>query len=242
MDTSEDLSYPFPYPTFPPTNQASQPPLAPAPSTASPHLHPSNPVPARHSTHSHCLPTYLQDYHHSLAATTTAEPSSSTARYPLSNFLSYTKLSPTHKQFVLAISSQQEPKTYQESAEHKCWRQAMDAELLALAQTGTWEFVPLPPDKQTVGCKWVYRIKYRADGSIERYKARLVAKGFTETEGIDFFETFSPVAKLNIVRLLLAIASTQNWHLEQLDVNNAFLHGDLHEEVYMELPQGVTPP
>ena len=118
----------------------------------------------------------------------------------------------------------------------------MDAELLALAQTGTWEFVPLPPDKQTVGCKWVYRIRYRADGSIERYKARLVAKGFTETEGIDFFETFSPVAKLNIVRLLLAIASTQNWHLEQLDVNNAFLHGDLHEEVYMELPQGVTPP
>ena len=106
LDTSEDLSYPFPYPTFPPTNQASQPPLAPAPSTASPHLHPSNPVPARHSTRSHCLPTYLQDYHHSLAATTTAEPSSSAARYPLSNFLSYTKLSPTHKQFVLAISSQ----------------------------------------------------------------------------------------------------------------------------------------
>ena len=118
----------------------------------------------------------------------------------------------------------------------------MNAEISALNQTGTWTFVDLPLGKSTVGCKWVYKIKLKADGSIERYKARLVAKGFTQTEGIDFLESFSLVAKLGTVRLLLALAAQQNWCLEQLDVNNAFLHGELHEEVYMDVPQGVIPP
>ena len=118
----------------------------------------------------------------------------------------------------------------------------MAAELTALDQNNTWTFTELPPNKKAIGCKWVYKVKYRADGSIERYKARLVAKGFTQTEGLDFIDTFSPVAKVTTICLLLELAATQRWHLKQLDVNNAFLHGDLHEAIYMQLPKGVVSP
>ena len=139
----------------------------------------------------------------------------------------------------MSISTSIEPSSYAEASKHDCWIKAMHAELQAFQQNQTWILTQLPRHKMTIGCRWVYKIKHNADGTIERYKTRLIAKGYTQMEGLDFLDTFSPVAKLTTVRLLLALAALRNWHLRQLDVNNAFLHGDLNEEVYMKLPPGL---
>ena len=111
-------------------------------------------------------------------------------------------------------------------------------EIATLESNQAWTITSSPPHKKAIGCKWVYRVKYEADGTVERYMARLMAKRFTQQEGLDFTETISPMAKMTSVKTLLAIVAVRGWHLVQLDVNNVFLHGDLHEEVYMQLPQG----
>lgn len=114
----------------------------------------------------------------------------------------------------------------------------MEKELAALQTNNTWSIVRLSPGKKLIGCKWVYCVKYLADGSINKFKACLVAKGYTQNEGQDYHNTFSPVAKMAIVRTLLAIVDVKRWDIHQHDINNAFLHGDLSEEVYMVIPQG----
>ena len=118
------------------------------------------------------------------------------------------------------------------------WREAMSTELTSLMKHETWDLV-LPPSNCTpVGCKWVFRLKWHADGSVDRFKARLVAKGYDQRLGIDYKETFSPVVKPETIRTVLSIVVMKGWDLRQMDVNNAFLNGALTETVFMAQPPG----
>ena len=111
----------------------------------------------------------------------------------------------------------------------------------SLEDLQTWRLEYLPPNKKALGFKWAFTIKYRSDGTIERYKTRLVVLGNHQEEGLDYEETFAPVAKMKMVRLFLDLAAKMNHEVHQMDVHNVFLHGDLHEEVYMKLPPGFCP-
>ncbi|CAL1410196.1 unnamed protein product [Linum trigynum] len=213
-------------------NKSASPSLGECPSPVAPVEQPVHEV--RRSLRSRQVPRRLDSYD--------VELPPSNVPYPMSNFVCYTGFSPRHRSFLAAVSSQSEPSSYREAVRYEAWRVAMQREIDALVGNGTWTLVSLPPGKRVVASKWVYKIKYTPDGNIERYKARLVAKGFTQTEGIDYEDTFAPVAKLVSVRCLLAVAAVRGWAVHQLDVDNAFLHGDLQEEVYMQIPPGFAAP
>jgi len=135
-----------------------------------------------------------------------------------------------------------EPTCYSQASKNPEWRAAMNNEFDALLKNGTWSLVPFSPQMNVVGSKWVFRIKRKANGDIERYKARLVAKGFHQQPGIDFAETYSPVVKPITIRTVLSIAVSAGWEIRQVDVSNAFLHGLLQETVYMAQPPGFQHP
>ncbi|PRQ42978.1 putative RNA-directed DNA polymerase [Rosa chinensis] len=165
------------------------------------------------------------------------------AKYPISNYMSSHRLSKSYASFVFHLSAIIIPNKVQDALADRKWTKAMEEEMEALQKSQTWELVPKPAGKRIVGCRWIYTLKYAADGTLDRYKARLVAKGYTQTYGIDYQETFAPVAKMNTVRVLLSLlAANLDWPLKQFDVKNAFLHGDLKEEVYMDLPPGYSLP
>ena len=123
-----------------------------------------------------------------------------------------------------------------EALSHPDWKHALVEEMTALHSSGTWDLITLPTGKTPVGCHWVYIVKIGPDGQVDHLKARLVAKGYTQVYGFDYYDTFSHVAKIASVRLLLFMAAMQSWPLYQLDIKNVFLHGDLIEEVYIEQP------
>ena len=114
----------------------------------------------------------------------------------------------------------------------------MDEEIECIEKNQTWELVDVPKDKDVISVKWIYKTKQDADGNMQKQKSRMVARGFTQQLGIDSNETFAPVAHIDIVRTVLAIAAHNKWHVHQMDVKSKFLNGYLEEEVYVEQPQG----
>jgi len=154
--------------------------------------HPSSVSPFYRSTRTRRAPEYLQDYHCHQTTLTPPIPllnqllcSPSRTTSPLHNTISYQHFSPTYKAFSTTISTHIEPKTYKQSLTDPRWCKAMDTELAALEANQTWQFTDLPPDKVPIDCKYVYKIKYNSDGSVERLKARLMARGFTQLVGVD---------------------------------------------------------
>jgi histone deacetylase 1/2 len=118
-----------------------------------------------------------------------------------------------------------EPKSVRSALSSDKWRKAMQDEYKALMDNNTWTLVPLPPHRKAIGCKWIFRVKENPDGVVNKYKTRLVAKGFLQTAGFDFTETFSPVIKPVTIRIILTLAVSFKWQVQQIDVNNAFLIG-----------------
>lgn len=137
---------------------------------------------------------------------------------------------------VEALLAEGTPFTYEEainSSASKQWEAAMTEELQSLTKNNTWELVDLPVGRKAIQNKWVYRIKQNPNGLVNRYKARLVIKGCSQIAGIDYNETFSPVARFESIRILLALAAINDYEIFQFDIKTAFLHGNLEEEIFM---------
>jgi hypothetical protein len=147
-----------------------------------------------------------------------------------------------HSNFALSITDD-DPITVREavnSEDSKLWKKAMVEEMDSLDKNAAWDIVELPTGRKSVGRKWLFKKKFNAQGKVEKYKAWLVAKGYSQVEGIDFGEIFSPVAKLTSIRFLLSIAAAFDLEVGQMDVKTTFLHGDLEEEIYMKQPEGFV--
>jgi len=130
------------------------------------------------------------------------------------------------------------PNYYEEASKQEVWVKAMEEEVKMIEKNNTWELVNCPQGKDIIGLKWVYKTKLNSDGTIQKHKARLVTKGYSQQPGINYNETFAPVARLDTIRALIALAAQKGWNIYQLDVKSAFLNGMLEEEIYVEQPQG----
>ena len=135
-------------------------------------------------------------------------------KYPISDYVSSHRLSCSYALTVNQLSTVSIPSNVQDALADPKWTKVMNEEVEALQKNNTWELCQLPTGKKKVGCKWVFTVKLKADGSIDRYKARLVAKGYTQKYGVDYQETFAPVAKINTIRIIISIAVNRDWALQ----------------------------
>lgn len=150
---------------------------------------------------------------------------------------------PNPRYILLTVpSTPSKPRTVTTTLKHPGWNAAMTKEIDTFKKTGTYSLVPYQPDMNILGCKWVFRTKLQADGALDKLKARLCVKGFDQEEYIDYLETYNPMVKIATVRSVLHTATVLKWDIKQLDVKNAFLHGDLSKTVYMHQPLGFIDP
>ncbi|KAJ4976604.1 hypothetical protein NE237_001710 [Protea cynaroides] len=170
----------------------------------------NNSVPSiRRSTRVSYPSTKLKDYICNVVTSqsmTVSSPTGTGMSYPIQAHLSFFHNN-SYKSLLTKLCTESEPTTFSQARKHLQWQKTMDDEMNALLENKTWSIESLPVGKQAIGCKWIYKIKRHADGTIERYKARLVAKGYTQMEGFDYHETFAPVAKLTTVRCFIALAT-----------------------------------
>ena len=157
--------------------------------------------------------------------------------YPVVRF-GYDEYMAHNYAYMTRVAEVREPESYAEAAKDANWRAAMEEEMHALAENETWDLVDAPKGVKSIGCRWVYKVKYNTDGLVNQYKARVVVKGYAQKYGIDYDEMFAPVAKMTTVRVFLAVAAAKGWHLHQMDVKNAFLQRELEEKVNMVQPPG----
>ena len=144
---------------------------------------------------------------------------------------------------VVPDTNDEDPSSYEEAvmdSDKEKWHEAMNQEMESMYSNSVWELVDLPEGFRPIGNKWIYKRKKGADGKVETYKARLVAKGYTQKEGVDYEETFSPIAMLKSIQILLSIAASLDYEIWQMDVKTAFLNGHLDESIYMVQPKGFV--
>jgi hypothetical protein len=133
---------------------------------------------------------------------------------------------------------EKEPTCFEEAIQKKEWEDSMTEEYQSIIKNDVWEIVPRPNSKDVVSSRWLFKIKHDVDGSIEKYKTRFVARGFSQKEGIEYEETFAPVARYTSIRTIIALTAKMKWNLHHMDVKTTFLNGVIKEEVYIEQPQG----
>jgi len=158
----------------------------------------------RRSVRSIRAPNYMKDYHHNISSilNTVSVESILKVMYSISSVLSYNVMNQKQLQLISSISSHVEPKSF-EVVKIPHWKEVMRVEFEALKANDTWYITKLPPGKSPIGCKWFFKLKFNVNGEVEHHKAKLVAKGYTQTEGVDYQDTYSPVAKMTTSRLLI---------------------------------------
>jgi hypothetical protein len=141
---------------------------------------------------------------------------------------------------LMSNISDAEPSSFEEADKLQVWKDAMLEEYRSILKNDVWDIVPRPKDKSMVSSKWIYKIKHATDGSVEKFKERFVARGFTQKEGINYEETFAPVARYTSIRTIIALTSVLGWKLHQMDVKTTFLNGKIEHEVFVEQPNGFV--